>query len=118
MELWKLTYIQYCNHFLENNKYKNAYKSNPEKWESKKKDLLKDWENVLLERAEVGNIPEVVIRSYVKMFGEPTTRRIFRGTKGKGLEEWEQTQIKKALRENILDNQRKCENNYKYKSCS
>ena len=30
-ELYKLTYIQFCNHFLNTNKYSKAYKANPEK---------------------------------------------------------------------------------------
>jgi len=107
MELWELTYIQYCNHYLENCKYKKAYKASPEKWESKKKDLLLDWNNILLERAEIGSIPEKVIRSYVNIFGEKETRRIFRGTKEKGLYSWEQTQIKKQYRESELVNIRK-----------
>jgi len=107
MQLWELTYIQFCNNFLKNNKYKNAYKANHEKWESKKKDLLLDWVNILYERAEVGSIPEKVIRSYVNLFGEKTTRRMFRGRKEKGLEAWEQAQIKKQYRESELTNIKK-----------
>jgi len=103
-ELYKLTYIQFCNHFLNTNKYSKAYKANSKIWEWKKKDLLKDWENILLQRAEVGSIPEKVIRSYVNLFGEKTARRIFRGTTEKGLQEWEQTQIKKICRQSELTN--------------
>jgi len=103
-ELYKLTYIQFCNHFLATNKYRKAYKADPRKWEWKKKDLLKDWENILLQRAEVGSIPEKVIRSYVNLFGEKIVRRMFRGTTEKGLQDWEQTQIKKICRELELTN--------------
>ena len=104
MELWELTYIQYCNNWLENSKYKKAYKASPEKWESKKRDLLQDWINILYARAEIGSISEKVIRSYVNLFGEKDTRRIFRGTKEKGLYDWEQTQIKKIYRDSELTN--------------
>lgn len=113
MNLWELTYNQFCNNWLENSKYKKAYKGNPVMWEGKKRELLKQWEDVLLQRAEVGSIPEKVIRSYANLFGESATRRIFRGTKGKGLQEWEQTQTRKVLGESILENLRKCESNLK-----
>jgi hypothetical protein len=113
MNLWELTYIQFCENWLENSKYKKSYKANQTMWEGKKKELLKQWEDILLQRAEVGSIPEKVIRSYVNMFGEEATRRIFRGVKAKGLEEWEQTQMRKISRESILENLRKCENNMK-----
>jgi len=103
-ELYKLTYIQFCNHFLNTNKYSKSYKTNSDAWEWKKKDLLKDWENILLHRAEVDSIPEKVIRSYVNLFGEKDTRRMFRGTTEKGLHEWEQTQIKKIYRDSELTN--------------
>jgi len=103
-ELYKLTYIQFCNHFLATNKYSKAYKAKPEIWESKKKDLLQDWINILYERAEFGSIPEKVIRSYVNLFGEKVTRRMFRGILEKGLYEWEQTQIKKIYRDSELTN--------------
>ena len=103
-ELYKLTYIQFCNHFLNTNKYSKAYKANSNAWEWKKRDLLKDWENILLQRAEVGSIPEKVIRSYINLFGEKVTRRMFRGTTEKGLQDWEQTQIKKICRELELTN--------------
>ena len=53
---------------------------------------------------KIGSIPEKVIRSYVNIFGEKTTRRIFRGRLEKGLYEWEQTQIKKQYRESELTN--------------
>ena len=104
LELYKLTYIQFCNHFLNTNKYSKTYKTNPDKWEWKKKDLLKDWENILLQRAEIGSIPEKVIRSYVNLFGKKTARRMFRGTTEKGLQDWEQTQIKKIYRDSELTN--------------
>ena len=111
-ELYKLTYIQFCNHFLATNKYSKAYKADPRKWESKKRDLLKDWENILLQRADVGSISEKVIRSYVNLFGEKVTRRIFRGRLEKGLQEWEQTQIRKICRESELTNIRQIVKTY------
>lgn len=107
MESWQLTYIQFCENWLKNNKYKKAYQTNPEKWENKKRDLLKDWEDILLERAEIGSIPEKVIRSYVNLFSEKRARSMFRGRKEKGLQEWEQTQIKKQHREPVIENLRK-----------
>ncbi len=110
MEKWELTFQQYREDYLENCKYKETYKKDPVKWEMKKMELIKQWEDILLERAEIGSIPEKVIRSYVNMFGEKATRRIFRGVKEKGLQEWEQTQVKKQYRESNIENLRKCIN--------
>lgn len=104
-----MTYIKFCENWLDNNKYKESYKSNPAKWEAKKVDLKQEWVNILFERAAEGSIPEVVIRSYVNMFGEEQTRRNFRGTLERGLAEWEATQIKKVYRESHLKNLHECE---------
>lgn len=104
MNKWELTYNQFCQDFLDNNKYKKAYLAKPETWENKKKDLLIQWQNILFNRAEIGSIPEIVIRSYVNIFGEELTRRQFRGTKEKGLADWLITQTKKQLRESVKEN--------------
>lgn len=107
-EKWEMTFNQYCEDFLNNSKYKEKYKSNKTLWEGQKKLLLDKWYKLLQERAEEGDIPEIVIRSLVKEIGESTVRRIFRGTKEKGLYSWEQTQIKKQYRETNKENQHKC----------
>lgn len=112
-ELWEMTFNQYCENFLNTNRYAKKYKENPTMWEGKKQDLLESWWQLLQDRAEIGDIPEIVIRSAVNIFGESKIRRIFRGTKEKGLQSWEQTQQNKVYREDIIDNLRQCENNLK-----
>lgn len=108
MELWEMTFKQFCENWLNNSRYKDKYKKDATRWNNKKRDLQLQWISILEERAEEGTIPEKVIRSFVNMFGEEQTRRTFRGVKEKGLELWNQTQTKKALRENIIENLRKC----------
>ena len=91
MELWEMTFKQYREHLLENNKYKNAYQSNvkmQELWESYKNIHLREWINVLLERAEIGVIPSDVLMSYIRNLSESDLFRTFRGTKSKGIEEF------------------------------
>jgi hypothetical protein len=109
MESWKLTYNQYCENWLENNKYKAAYKADQVKWENKKKDLKIEWICLLEERAEDGDLPEKVIRCLVDMVGRESVLRTFRGTKEKGLTSWLQTQTNKIHRESIIENLRKLE---------
>lgn len=108
MEAWEMTYKQYCDYTINNSKYKQAIKSNPKQLEATKNICLQKWVNALEERAEQGSIPEKVIRSYVNMFGEEQTRRIFRGTKAKGLEAWEQTQVNKLDRLTIAEQYNIC----------
>lgn len=109
MEKYQMTYIQFCENWLENSKYRETYKAKTAMWDAKKIDLKQEWVNILFGRAAEGSIPEVVIRSYVNMFGEDQTRRNFRGTLEKGLIEWEATQIKKIYREPYKENLRECE---------
>ncbi len=97
-QIWEMTYEQYCTNYIENNRYSKAIKGNKNQLEFTKKSCLQKWINALEERAEIGSIPEIVIRAYVKLFGEEQTRRVFRGTKEQGLEDWKQTQINKLDR--------------------
>jgi len=110
MQIWEMTYNQYLNYTIDNSKYKNAIKSNPKQLEATKNSCLQKWVNALEERAEIGSIPEKVIRTYIIIFGEKQTRRIFRGVKAKGLEAWEQTQINKIDRLTIAEQYNICKN--------
>lgn len=85
MELWEMTYKQYCNNYLENCKYKNNYLNNNDRWEQKKKDLITVWENMLLDHAEDKIIPSDVLQSYIRVFGEERLFTRFKGTKEKGI---------------------------------
>lgn len=114
-EIWEMTFNQYCKEFLNSNRYGAKYKKNPAMWEGKKNDLYKVWEQALEDRAEIGDIPEVVIRSLVNIVGVESVRRTFRGVKEKGLKSWERTQINKVLRENVKENLKQCEENLKGK---
>lgn len=112
-EKYEMTFNQYCEDFL-NGRYGSKYRENKKLWEQFKETNLKEkWVNILLKRAEEGTIPEIVMRSYVNMFGEARARRIFRGRLEKGIELWEQTQINKVYRENVIDNLIECQNNIK-----
>ena len=102
MELWEMTYNQYCEYWLNTNKYKHQYKNDRQKWENKKQDLKLKWISILEERAEIGDIPEQVIRSLVNLVGKEVVLRTFRGTKGKGLQSWLQTQKNKIYREKSM----------------
>lgn len=106
-EKWEMTYNQYCEYILENSKYKEIYKRDKIKWENKKNNLLDEWYQILQDRAEVGDIPEIVVRDMIKRIGKNIVLRIFRGTKEKGLCSWKRTQIKKQYRESEVDNLRK-----------
>ena len=106
-EKWEMTYNQYCENWLNNNKYASSYKKDTIKWNAKKKELLNEYYKLLQDRAEIGDIPEIVIRSLIKEIGEDQVVRIFRGTKEKGLYSWQQTQIKKQYRESEIENLRK-----------
>jgi hypothetical protein len=97
-EIWEMTYEQYCTNYIENSKYSKAIKSNETQLKATRNICLTNWTKALEERAEIGSIPEIVIRAYVKMFGEEQTKRVFRGTKEQGLKEWRQTQINKLDR--------------------
>jgi transposase-like protein len=93
---------------LNTNKYAKAYKTNSQLWEGKKRELFKQWEQTLENRAEEGDIPEIVIRSLVNIVGIESVLRTFRGTKEKGLNSWQQTQKNKIHRETIKENLHKC----------
>ena len=98
MEIWEMTYKQYCEYYIENSRYKDSIKNSKSQLESTKNSCLNRWVKSLEERAEIGDIPEKVIRVYVDMFGENQLKRVFRGIKSKGLKSWEETQIKKLDR--------------------
>jgi hypothetical protein len=113
VELWKLTYNQYCENWLNNSRYKEAYKADSKKWENKKKDLKIEWICILEQRAEEGDIPEKVIRCLIDIIGQETVLRTFRGVKEKGLKSWQQTQTNKLYRETIKEGYHRCEEKLK-----
>ena len=96
MELWKLTFKQYDEWCLETSKYKEKYLEKPTLWESLKIWRAKDWENILLLRAEEGPIPSKVLQSYIRVFGEPRMKSQFRGIRYLGIQDY---RIPKKIRE-------------------
>ena len=103
-----MTLKQYVDSWLENSKYKDKYKRLHVIWNKKQEELRKQWEEELQKRSEIGDIPEKVIRSYVAIHGEQITRHVFRGKRAKGLQSWEETQIKKLYREGVRENLANC----------
>ena len=104
MDVWKLTFNQYLDYYINNSKYKNKILENKTQYEATKNICLQKWINELFKRAEVGSIPEIVIRSYIKIFDINQLKINFRGIKQKGLQEWEETQKKKQYKETIKEN--------------
>jgi hypothetical protein len=98
MELWEMTFKQYREFLLESNKYKKSYEEKPQLWEDKKKDHFKNWEKILLERAEIGLIPSDVIMSYTRETSEGELFRKFRGIKDKGIANFRIPKIVRELR--------------------
>lgn len=82
---YEMTYNQYCSHWLEHCKYIKSYVDNPNLWNAKKRDLLIEWKNVLLERARVFPLPSKVLVSYIREFGEADLFRTFRGIYEQGI---------------------------------
>ncbi len=111
-QIWEMTYEQYCTNYIENSKYTKAIKSNKNQLDSTRKSCLQKWIKALEERAEIGSIPEIVIRAYVKMFGEEQTKRVFRGIKEQGLKDWMQTQINKLDRLTVKEQLKICKGEY------
>jgi len=106
-ELYEMTFNQFCENWLNNSKYANKYKNNNKVWEDKKKDLFREWDQVLETRAEIGDIPEIVIRNLISIVGQESVLRTFRGTKEKGLYSWFETQKRIQHRESNINNLRK-----------
>ena len=100
MELWEMTYNQFCDHYLNNCKYKNAYLKNNQLWENRKKDLITDWENILLEVAEIKIISSKVLQSYIRIFGKQRLFARFSGRKFKGISNFKIPAKIKKIREN------------------
>ena len=102
MKLYEMTYKQYCQYWLKNAKYKNTYENSIDKWENKKRDLIIEWRNALLERALIGAIPSDVLMSYIRIFSEGDLFRTFRGIHSKGVENF---RISKKIRDLRSDNE-------------
>lgn len=96
MEKWEMTFKQYLEYAFENNKYKKVYEQKLELWDIKRKQHFRDWENILLERAEIGVIPSDVIMSYIRETSESVMFRMFKGTRAKGISDF---RIPKKIRE-------------------
>jgi len=88
MNKYEMTYEQFCENWLENAKYKKSYLNDSKLWEGKKRNLFLNWEKVLLERAEIGSIPENVLMSFISMSDEKTMFRTFKGVWAKGIQEF------------------------------
>ena len=100
MEIWEMTYNQFCDHYLNNCKYKNAYLANLKAWENRKKDIITDWENTLLEHAENNIIPSDVLQSYIRLFDEERLFTRFSGKKSKGISNFRIPAKIRKIREN------------------
>jgi len=98
MELYEMTFKQFCENWLEeNSKYKAKYLEKPALWEyHKKMSLYSQWEKILLERAEVGPIPSDVLMSFIRRNGEGLLFRMFRGRYEKGIQNFK---IPKSIRD-------------------
>lgn len=98
MELWEMTFRQYRQHLLENNKYKNTYLNDKKLWNNKEQSQLITWELLLLERAKIGIVPSYVIMSYIREYGEKRLFARFRGIHSLGIMNFRMSQSVRDLR--------------------
>lgn len=89
MEKFEMTFKEFCENWLANAKYASKYIADSKLWENhKRSNLYPSWEKTLVERAEVGPIPENVLNSFIEVNNENLLFRLFRGRLEKGIQDF------------------------------
>lgn len=95
-EPYEMTLIQYTAYLLNQNKYRQSYKKSAKAMESFKAEAERKWIEVLLARAEVEKLDNVVINDFVKRYGTECLFRTFRGIYENGIKGWIPSVVRSA----------------------
>lgn len=83
-----LTYKQFLQSWLNNNKYKEKYLTNKELLKQKEQELQIVWVRELKKHAIEKPLKTKVIMSYIRLFGESSLFYTFRGIYENGISEF------------------------------
>jgi len=97
-----LTLGEYTDQFVNNHKYREKYEK-AGMLDELVKMAKKEWVKALKEQAQIGNLSDKSIDSYIETFGEGSLHSTFRGVLAKGIEGWKPESVRNAPKETAFE---------------